>query len=81
MDVETLVADVPVIMQLEFQQFYQFVLLKVPQIQFLDRVSDMRVLTVQTMQQNVMIPQVQLLACPLWCNYGADGASLGGRRS
>ena len=41
----TPVADVLVIMQLVFQQFYQFEFLKVPQIQFIDRVLDIPVAT------------------------------------
>ena len=41
----TPVADIPVIMQLMFQQFYQFEFLKVPRIQFIDRVLDNPVAT------------------------------------
>ena len=60
-------ADVLAIMQLVFQQFYEFDILKVPQIEFIDRVLDIPVvtqewvLTVQTVQRNVKIPQVQCL--------------------
>ena len=44
-DVEAPVADVPAIMQLLFQQFCKFDILKVPQIQFVDRVLDISVAT------------------------------------
>ena len=44
MDEATSVLDIPVVMQLLFQQFYQFEFLKVPQIRFRDRVLDIPVL-------------------------------------
>ena len=58
-----MVADVPVLMQLLFQQSMQYVIVKVPQIQFTDRllcehsvVPQRRVLTVQAVQKIVEIP-------------------------
>ena len=45
MDEEAPVADVPALMQLVFQQSYEFDILKVPQIQFIDRVLDTPVVT------------------------------------
>ena len=54
--VGTQVAEVLVIMQLEFQQSHQFVILKVPQIQFIDRLFG-----IPAAQQCVEITQVQFL--------------------
>ena len=60
-------ADVPVIMQLEFPQSMSYVNQEAPQIQSIVGVPDIPVatrrwvLTVQTVRQNVEIPQV-----PFW---------------
>ena len=63
----TPVADVPAIMQLEFQQFKPYENQEEPQIQFIIRALDVPVVTqmwvptVQTVQRYVNIPQVQFL--------------------
>ena len=62
-DEATPVADVRVIVQLMFQQFFQSEFLQVPQIHFFDRVLDIPVATQRmwpTVQQNVEISQVFL---------------------
>ena len=63
----TPVADVPAIMQLEFQQFKPYENQEEPQIQFIVRALDIPVVTqrwvptVQTVQRHVKIPQVMFL--------------------
>ena len=62
-----MVADVPVLMQLLFQQSLQYVFVKVPRIQFIVRLCEhavvphRRVPTVKAVQKIVEIPQVQFL--------------------
>ena len=84
-------ADVLAIMQLEFQQFCQFELLKVPQIQILDRVLDIPVArSVGAHSANCAAKRPDstgaVLGSGCWrahcgATTGADGGSLGGRRS
>ena len=72
------VGKAPVIMQLEFQQCFQFVILKVPQTQFIGGplvipvVPQRQVPTMQTVHEYVVIPQVlflgMVLTHPLLCN-------------
>ena len=74
------VVDVPVDTQLEFQQS-KYEKVKVPQIQFLDRVPDIpvvpqrRACTVQTMKKIVEIPQVQMLGGRRRCDHAATISS------
>ena len=88
---ETLVAGVLAIMQLEFQQFCQFKLLKVLQIQIHDRVLDIPVARGEGAHSaNCAAKRPDstgaVLGSGCWrarcgATTGADGGSLGGRHS
>ena len=59
--VEVAVVDLPLITQLEFQQSFLFMILKVPQIQFIDRmvVNPVATQRMGTHSANCQIPQVR----------------------
>ena len=70
--------DVPVIMQLEFQQFFQFEFLEVPQIRFIDRGLDIPVVTVQ---KTGKIPQMQCVAADVPVTAATSSSSSPGKRA